>query len=191
MATKQEILARAKQIIEADPTSGKKRVNTLLQAEYGMGLRSSTVLRLKQEVANEKPYLFPQLYLRGSVPTSYNEIYRGWLKSGFLAFEARELTLGHGERYKAFDAASVFNSAPGEAARETRMAMVREWLAKGWTKQEIREHIIDYYRKSKVIDPWSHIRAEYKPRKRMDFVDYRTKVRARAKAKQRRLLRIR
>lgn len=188
MATKQEILARARQIITENPSAGKERINKQLRAEYGKGLRSSTVLKIKEQVANEQPALYPLLYATGGVPPQLRDIYNGWRKSGFLNFEARELTLGHGDRYRQFDARAVFDSAPGQAARETRLNLVRQQLQSGWTKQQIKDNIIDFYRKSKKVDPWEHIRAEYKPRKRVDFIDYRDKVRRRAKDKQRRLL---
>lgn len=187
MATKEEIRARAKQLIAENPLSGKERINKQLRAEFGKGLRSSTVLKLKGEVSAERPSLYPQLYSTGSVPRGLNEIYKGWLRSGFLAFEARELTLGHGDRYRSFDAKAVFDSIPGQLARETRANLVRQQLRDGWTKKQIRDNITDFYLRSKKTDVWAHIRAEYKPKKQVDYTDYREKVRRRAKAKQRRL----
>lgn len=188
MATKQEIRARAKQLITETPTAGKERINKQLRIEFGKGLRSSTVLKLKAEVATEKPSLYPLLYATGSVPKALNEIYKGWIRAGFLAFEARELTLGHGGRYRAFDAKAIFESKPGQLARDTRTKMIREQLHAGLTKKQIRQNIIDFYLRSKRVDPWEHIRAEYKPRKKTDYKDYKSKARRRAKSKQSRLL---
>jgi hypothetical protein len=189
MATKTEILAKAKELITSHPTSGKNRINVMLKSEFGVGLRSATILKLKAEVATEQPALYPMLYAAGSVPKVLNEVYKGWIRSGFLAFEARELTLGHGSRYRAFDAKAVYDSIPGQKARETRSNMVHEQLRMGWTKQQIRQNIIDFYLKSKKVDPWAHIRAEYKPKKRVDFRDYKTRARIRARSKQKRLSR--
>lgn len=189
MATKQQIISRAREIIINNPTAGKERVNQKLRAEFGVGLRSATILQIKQVVATEHPSLYPELYAAGSVPRGLNEIYRGWLKSGFMAFEARELTLGHGERYRAFDARAVFDSAPAQAARQTRINWVRDLLRQGWTKQQIRQNIIDFYLKSKRVDVWRHIRAEYKPHKKVDYREYEAKARKRAKSSQKRLLR--
>ena len=189
MPTKDELLKRAKEIIEANPRASKDKVNQYLRIEMGVGLRSDTILRLKAEVASEKPSLAPELYARGSVGKGLNEIYNGWIAAGFLPFEARELTVGHGERYRNFNAQSVFNSQSGEAARRTRIRIIQEQLKAGWTRQQIRDNIIDYYKKSRKLDPWEHIRAEYKPTVKTSGADYRDKVRARAKAKQQRLLR--
>lgn len=186
MATKQEITERAKEIIASNPTAGKTRVNRQLREEFGKGLRSSTILKLKGEVATEKPSLYPLLYARGSVPKELRDIYNGWKQAGFLTFEARELTLGHGERYRSFDAKAVFDSIPGQKARETRLNLVRQQFRDGWTKKQIRDNIIDFYIKGRKVGPWEHIRAEYKPRQKQD---YSSKARIRAKAKQKRLKR--
>ncbi len=187
MATKAEIETRARQIIESDPTSGKQRVNKILRMEFGKGLRSATILKLKREVASEHPALLSQLYERGGVDRGLNKVYAAWIKSGFMPFEARELTVGHGVRYRSFDAQAVYDSGTGQAARHSRIDLIKQLRDKGWTNEEIRQHIIDFYRKSKTADVWTHIRAEYVPRKRIDFVDYRDAVRRRARAKQRRL----
>lgn len=188
MATRKEILARAKEIIESYPNAGKGRVNSILRIEFGVGLRNDAILRIKNEVAQERPQLAYALYERGGVPRRYQEVYNAWKSAGFLPFEARELTLGHGERYMNFNALAVYNSEPARAAREFRIKLINDQLRAGWTKKQIRDNIIDFYRKSQKVDPWGHIRAEYKPRKRIDFVDYREQVRRREKDKQRRLL---
>jgi len=189
MASREEIIARAKEILEVYPAIGKSRVNQYLRAEYGVGLRSDTILQVKRELVAERPQMLWELYARGGLPRGYNDIYKGWRDSGFLPFEARELTVGHGVRYLGFDARAVFNSVPGRAARQFRRELIQGQLAMGWSKKRIRENIIDFYRKGRKVDPWEHIRAEYRPRRKIDFIDYREKVRQRAKARQRRLLR--
>ncbi|KKM27848.1 hypothetical protein LCGC14_1570600 [marine sediment metagenome] len=188
MATREEILARAKDIIGVYPGLGKNRVNQLLRDEFGVGLRSESIIRLKREVAAEQPRLLSELYARGGLPRGYREIYKGWINAGFLPFEARELTVGHGVRLMAFNSKEVFDSRPGREARRFRIEIIRQQLAMGWTKKQIRDNIIEFYRKGRKVDPWEHIRAEYKPRKRVDFIDYRDRIRVRAKARQRRLL---
>ena len=186
MATKQELKTRAKELIISNPTAGKNKINTILKAEYGEGLRSRTILQLKQEVAVENPKLIPQLYRTGGVSTNYKEIYNGWRAAGFLPFEARELTIGHEHP---FDAKAVFDSIPSQRAREFRVSIIKEQLNVGWSVKQIKDNILDFYIRGKKVDPWEHIRAEYKPRKKIDFIDYREQIRKRAKAKQKRLLR--
>jgi ligand-binding sensor domain-containing protein len=55
--------------------AGKNRVNAILRIEYGIGLRSETILQLKAEVASENPKLLPDLYRLGGVPNKLNDIY--------------------------------------------------------------------------------------------------------------------
>lgn len=189
MPKKEEVYQRAKEIIASDPTASKNRINQFLRAEYGVGLRSETVLRLKREVGEERPNLMPMLYSRGSVQGSLNDIYAGWIRAGFLPFEARELTVGHGERYRNFDARGIFDSETGKATRATRIAYVQRLRKAGWSDAQIRQNIIDFYLKRHEFDVWRHIREEYKPRKVMDFVDYKAKTRKRVSAQQRRYMR--
>lgn len=176
MATKrQEIIDRAKEILAANPYFGKERVNQFLRVEFGVGLRSSKILSLKREVGEEKPELYADLYERGSVGGGLNDIYRGWIKAGFLPAEARELTIGSGVSYRNFDARAVYDSEPGKAAREFRANLVSQQLSMGWSKKQIIDNILDFYRRIKKFDPWEHIRAEYKPRKKVDYIEGRRK----------------
>lgn len=185
----ENIRARAKELIKDNPTWGKNKVNDVLRKEYGVGLRSESILAIKGDVASESPKLAPTLYRTGGVSPKLNDIYNGWRQSGFLPFEARELTVGHG---KEFDARKVFDSIPAQRAREFRIKIVKEQKEMGWTNKQIYENILDFYLRSKSASPWEHIRAEYKPRLKKDFQTYKTlanKRRIKAKAKQNRLLR--
>lgn len=187
MAKRKEILSRAKELIESMPSAGKERINTLLRKEYGRGLRNSVILGIKAEVSIQIPSLYPKLYQSGSVSKGYREIYNGWRAAGFLPFEARELTLGHGKRYQQFDSKRVFNSEPSIAARETREKLIKLYIKQGFTPKQIRAIVYKYYTDSKKVDPWEHIRAEYKPRDKVKRTDYMNKVRKRSKSKQKRL----
>lgn len=188
MATKQEIISRAKEILTSNPFFGKERVNQFLRAEFGVGLRSSKILSLKREVGEEKPELFADLYGRGSVGGGLNDIYRGWIKAGFLPSEARELTVGSGSSYLKFDARAVYNSEPGIAARDFRSNLVQQQRKMGWTKTQIISNILDFYKRIKKFDPWEHIRAEYRPKKKVDYIAARRK---RAVRRQRDILKAR
>lgn len=189
MATKEELRERAKLLIKTNPTLGKNSINSMLRSEYGKGLRSETLLKLKSEVSKENPKLASSLYRTGGVSRNLNEIYNGWRKAGFMPYEARELTVGHANP---FDAKKVFDSIPSQEARAFRTKIIDEQLKMRWTKKQIRENILDFYLRSKSASPWEHIRAEYQPRKKKDFLTYKTladKRRAKSKAKQQRLLR--
>lgn len=185
MVSRDIILSRAKGIIEANPTYGKDKINAILKSEFGVGIRSSALLQIKRDVATTNPRLIPYLYRTGGVPNKYVGIYNGWRKAGFLPFEARELTIGHKYGY---DAKAVFDSEPAKSARAFRTQIIKQQIEMGWTKQQIIDNIIGFYTRGKGSSPWEHIRAEYKPRKVIDFKEYRERVRVRAKRKQNRLL---
>jgi len=183
---KQAVTDRARQIIRENPRWGKNRINNELRTEFHKGLRSATILSLKGEISRENPRLTSEYYSRGGVPARLLDVYNGWKTAGFTPWEARELTIGHGDK---FDAHKVYDSVPAQQAREFRMKIIREQRAMGWAPKRIRENIMDFYRRGKDSSPWEHIRAEYKPREQKDFLTYRELVRRRAKAKQKRLLR--
>lgn len=185
----ENIRARAKELIKDNPTWGKNKINDVLRREYGVGIRSKSVLMLKGEVSRENPKMSSTLYRTGGVSRNLNEIYNGWRKAGFMPYEARELTVGH---KNPFDAQKVFDSVPAQEARTFRKKIIDEQIKMGWTKKQIRDNILDFYLRSKSASPWEHIRAEYKPRLKKDFQTYKTlanKRRIKAKAKQNRLLR--
>jgi hypothetical protein len=185
MAKNEALTSRARGIIEANPTYGKNKVNAILKSEFGVGLRDDTLLQIKREVAFDNPKLIPDLYRTGGVPKGKLAIYQGYRESGFLPFEARELTIGHG---KDFNSQEVYDSIPAQQARAFRKHIIEEQIKLGWTKEQIKDNISDFYKRGKNSSVWEHIRAEYKPRKKVDFVDYREDIRRRAKAKQNRLL---
>jgi hypothetical protein len=185
MATRQELFNRAKEIIRAQPTAGKERINYYLRAEYGVGLRSSKVLELKREVAKAEPKLAPELYRSGGYRRGYRDIYNDWRKAGFLPYEARELTIGGG-RLSIDGSRKVFDSMPGKLARRSRERYIVVRLREGKSPQEIRQMIVDSYKRSlgtldkhgKPFSPWTHIRDEYKPRKKVKKKEYKQMKRA-------------
>jgi len=171
MATNQEILARAREIIRSQPTAGKERVNYYLRAEFGVGLRSSTVLRIKSDVAKAHPVLAPELYRGGGYRRGFRDIYNDWRSAGFTPYEARELTVGGG-RLTIAGSRKVYDSKPGKKARSSRERYIVGLLRAGYTPKEIREMITDSYRRrlgtldkhGKPFSPWTNIRDEYKPK---------------------------
>lgn len=180
---------RVKELIKAEPSIGKNRINSYLRAEFGSGLRDGKVLEIKNTVAGENPNLLPDMYTHGGVSRDRLETYHGWVKAGFLPFEAREFVMGHGDRYKNFDYKAIYDSAPGRAARATRTRIIEDNKKSGWSWKQNVDNIVNFYKHSKDKDPWEHIRAEYHGRKVVDFKDYRQKIAKRAQRKQKRLFR--
>lgn len=180
MATRDEILKRAREIITSEPSAGKNKINQILKIEYGVGLRSSKILEVKAEVSRDNPKLAPELYRTGGVRPSYRAIYREYIKNGFIPYEARELALGGG-RLSPEGSLKVLGSQPGQAALKSRRDWVVARLKDGFTKKEIRQMIINDYNKwlgtrdkhGKPFSPWSAIRDEYRPKPRISKQAYK------------------
>lgn len=189
MATlNEQKLARAREIIKAQPSIGKDKVNRYLRMEFGSGLRSRTILGVKGEVAQETPRLIHELYRYGGVSPSKQNIYKQWRVAGFLPSEARELTIGHGGVL--VDSQRVFESMPGAAARRTRIAWIQMLADRGWNAKQIMREMRMYYALGQKRSPWDFIRAEYRGgRKIKDILDYQDKARKRAEAKTSKLYR--
>lgn len=184
MASREQKIIRAKQLIQSEPFLGKNRINAILKSEFGSGLRSQEILNVKSAVAKESPKLISQLYYKGGIPRKLDGVYNGWRMAGFLPHEARELTIGHGA---SFDSNAVFNSEPGKAARQSRIDWINMLHRQGWSKKQIRKELIDYYIRGKEKSPWDFIRAEYRDKKKIDFIDYKKKAQIRSLRKTNRL----
>lgn len=169
------IARRAKEIIRLDPSAGKARVNWFLRAEFGVGLRSSTVLKLKAEVARENPELRFTLYARGSVKVSLRDAYNRLRGAGFLVWEAREFAT----QYKKSD----FRSLPYiKKMVAWRRRYIRDLRGRGFSDREVNVRVVDAYRRNGWLtpeglpNPWAMLRAfrkkdiesgEYVPEKRI------------------------
>ena len=114
-------------------------------------------------------------------------IYRAWRNAGFLVQEAKELT--YGSKGVKIDARKVFNSRPARRARINRQGWIRNLIDRGWTIKEIEREARTYYTRDTKRSPWDFIRAEYKPRLKKDFKDYREAAKQRAEAETRTLYR--
>jgi len=79
MATRQQIIQRARELIQAHPTWGKDKINRELKTQYGSGLRRSEVARLKRSIIPPTVQEQTQLVLR----------YQKLRNEGFLPEEAQ------------------------------------------------------------------------------------------------------
>lgn len=165
-----EIERRTKEVIGVHPEWGKRKVAEAVRAEFGKAPRWETILKYKAEVAYREPQRAGEFYRTGGVSPSKRDIYMQWRKDGFTPFEARELTQGHGVKV---DSLLVLTSKPGMAARKARRGWVHDRRNEGWTWKEIRDALKAQYIRDRKLTPWDFIRAEYKPRQKVDFIAYR------------------
>jgi hypothetical protein len=94
----------------------------------------------------------------------YEARFRALLECKFLVFEARILaTMAH---IRPENRNKVFNTHPWVAMRETRLRLVADLRAKGYSDREIRLMIRNWYRTGKVSDPYQFLRREYRPKQK-------------------------
>lgn len=58
-----------------------------------------------------------------------------------------------------------------QAVIRSRRDWVEDKIARGWNWMEIRNEIENYYRRDAKRSPFDFLRAEYKPPKRMDYIE--------------------
>lgn len=91
-------------------------------------------------------------------------------EAGFTAYEIEELSraeTGKGEPQPPIDT----DKPVWQSVMNSRRDWVEDKLSRGWSWMEIRMEIENYYRKDVKRSPWDFIRAEYRPPKRMDYVE--------------------
>lgn len=142
MATQQERIERAKQIILQHPTLGKDAINKQLRKEFGAGLRRIEVGKLKKRVTAQTPALSHQFFLRQYRTKRLQE-------EGFLPEEAHF--------YSQFSI-----SQPGlEKLRTFRKSEIRKARKSGITKQKIERYIRDSYGAHGWVDADNTIRPDF------------------------------
>ncbi len=64
MTTRQEKIARAREIITAQPESGRRKIAEVLRQEFGSGLRDSAILSIQQTLVPQRGHVDPFLFVR-------------------------------------------------------------------------------------------------------------------------------
>ena len=67
-----------------------------------------------------------------------------------------------------------------QRAMKSRRDWVEDKISRNWTEAEIREELMNYYRRGEKRSPWDFLRIEYRPPTR---IDYREAIRRRAQAR--------
>jgi hypothetical protein len=67
-----------------------------------------------------------------------------------------------------------------QRAMRSRRDWIEDKISRGWTETEIREELMNYYRRGEKRSPWDFLRVEYRSPQR---IDYREAVRRRAQAR--------
>lgn len=184
VASREERLARAKELIIAHPTWGRVRVNKELRKQYGIGLRTTIVQKLKDAtlIGRERAstgrksvaeLLREELITPERITTiGFDEAYHKMRSAGFINMEIRNI-------FSAGNTPMLFTTEPFKAMLVSRRKWFRDRVESGWSKVQIIEAIKKYYSVERR-SPFDFLRKEYKPPLRVDFKVYREAMRKRA-----------
>lgn len=184
VASREIRLARAKALIIAHPAWGRIRVNKELRKEYGIGLRTTVVQKLKDTTLIGRPraatgrksvaeLLREELITPERMTTiGFDEAYHKMRSAGFINMEIRNI-------FSAGNTPMLFTTEPFKAMLVTRRKWFRDRVQSGWSKGQIIDAIKKYY-DVKGHNEFDFLRKEYKPPLRVDFRRYREIARKRA-----------
>lgn len=178
-------IKRAVELISDHPQWGKDRVNAQIKREFGVGLRTTDVAKLKQATLLVKPIVGkkridrlieldipPHLPRETLVKIGFEEQYHRMRSCGFLDFEIRHIL-------SAGNLPMLFETKPFNAMLRDRLTWVKRMRKAGWTKEQVIFEIKRYYSKPER-SPFDFLRKEYKPPLKVDFKIYREAARQRA-----------
>ena len=183
-ATREERLTRAKQLIIAHPEWGRVKVNKELRKEFGIGLRTIDVQKLKDTTLIGRPRaqtgrksivdLLAEEIVTPERATviGFDEAYHKMRSAGFLNMEIRNI-------FSAGNTPVLFGTEPFKAMLKSRRKWFTSMTKTGWTKAQIIEAVKKYYSVPRR-SPFDFLRREYKPPMRVDFKVYREAARKRA-----------
>ncbi len=90
-------------------------------------------------------------------------------RAGFLDYEIQQLasaTAPDGSPQPSID----LSSPAWQSTLESRISWVQDKVGRGWTKEEIENTLMNYYSGASDRSPWDFLKAEYRPRKRVDYL---------------------
>lgn len=178
-------LKRAEALIIKHPEWGRVRVNKELRREYGVGLRTIDVQRLKDTLLLGRPKartgrksvasLLSEALITPERVTvvGFDEAYMRLRSAGFINMEIRNI-------FSAGNTPMLFGTEPFKAMLQTRRRWFKSMVKRGWSKAQILNAIKKHYI-TPERSPFDFLRLEYRPPLRVDFRKYREVARKHAK----------
>ena len=176
-------LKRAEALIIQHPEWGRVRVNKELRKEYGVGLRTIDVQRLKDRTLIGRPKartgrksiasLLGEALITPERVTvvGFDEAYMKLRSAGFINSEIREI-------FSAGNVPELFGTEPFKDMLRSRRRWFKDMVRRGWSIAQIIETLNKFY--GPKPSPFEFLRREYQPPLRVDFVKYRDVARKRA-----------
>lgn len=184
VASREERLARAKALIIQHPDWGRIKVNKQVRKEFGIGLRTIDVQKLKDTtlIGRERAQtgrksvaelLREELITPERMTTiGFDEAYHKMRSAGFINMEIRNI-------FSAGNTPMLFTTEPFKAMLVSRRKWFRDRVKSGWSKGQVIDAVKNYYSVERR-SPFDFLRKEYKPPLRVDFKVYREAMRKRA-----------
>lgn len=159
IAGRRMLANRARELVEQYPDWSNKQVNALLRLDYsGKYLSPNTMDKIRKGV---EIYPVKMPYFHAEVPPGMS--YQILCQEGFSTYEAREFVKG----------LSVDIDSPALAAmRRTRIKWMSKRLRRGWSVQQVRRAVNDYYTKPRR-SPFDFLKASYAPKVKADASRYK------------------
>ena len=188
-------LAKAKVLIITHPDWGRVRVNKELRKQFGVGLRTIDVQRLKDTLLIGRPkartgrksvaaILAEALITPERVTiVGFDEAYMRLRSAGFINMEIRHI-------FSAGNVPMLFGTEPFKIMLKNRRKWFMARRKKGWSKGQIIDAIKKYYTPEKRGDPFDFLREVYPEvgmRLRIDRKTYRIAAAKKARKEVRRL----
>jgi len=190
-------LARAKELFIAHPSWGRARVNKELRKQYGIGLRTIDVQRLKDATLIGRPkartgrksveaILAEALITPERVTiVGFDEAYMRLRQSGFINAEIRTI-------FSAGNVPGLFGTEPFKIMLRNRRVWFKDKRKRGWSKTQIIDAIKRYYTPEVKGDPFDFLREVYPEvgkRLHIDIKGYRKVAAKRARKQVKKLYR--
>jgi len=91
-------------------------------------------------------------------------------RNGFLDYEIAQFAAG--KTVKGADQPAIDISSPiWKSILFSRYEWTQDKISRGWSEKEIENEIMNYYARDKKRNPWDLLKAEYKPLKRVPYLE--------------------
>ena len=175
MATKDERLEYARQLIRNHPSWGEPRLNLSIRNEMGQGLRKQDLAAIKQEMLFGGKFVpaGAQQYDEDTITLGFTEASQMLTSAGFLPSEIRKF-------FSAMGIVDALNSHPFHDMLKERRRWVNEMRKQGLTTRQIMDAIKAWYARDAGRSVFDWLRREYRPPHKVDRKEYRAAAQRRA-----------
>jgi len=141
MATREQKIVRAKELIAAYPQAGRREIARKLRQQYDEGLRDSVILSLQREVYPERRRVIVDPYQLAKSTERYRPLRQGrynkLVKMNFSSEEARKLSTLPLTRLP-------FIKNMAKSRKDSVATLIHQAGQLGWSKTKTKDELKDY-----------------------------------------------